>query len=77
MITCIHEIYIIDTDTPVTIGLQQGYYSILEGSKLVQVCVQVVSGEIAGRSISIEYTTLNGSADGIILVHVCIVFESM
>ena len=51
-------------DVPVLIGLQQGYYSILESSNLVQVCVEVISGVIGGRNIFIDYTTLNGSAEG-------------
>ena len=64
---CIAITYIlIHVDVLVTIGLQQGYYSVLESSNLVQVCVEVVSGEIVERSIAIDYTTLNGSAEGII-----------
>ena len=52
-------------DVLVIIGLQQGYYSILESSNIVQVCVEVISGEIVERSIAIDYTTLDGSAEGI------------
>ena len=52
-------------DVLVIIGLQQGYYSILESSDLVQVCVEVISGELVERSIAIDYTTLDGSAEGI------------
>ena len=55
----------IHIDVLVTIGLQEGYYSILESSNLVQVCVEVISGEIVDRSIAIEYATLDGSAEGI------------
>ena len=51
-------------DVPVTIGLQGGYYSISEDSGSVQICVEVVSGDTAGRSLSINYTTVDGSARG-------------
>ena len=60
----------IHIDVLVTIGLQEGYYSILESSNLVQVCVEIISGEIVDRSIAIDYATLDGSAEGI-------TFESM
>ena len=54
-------------DIPLAIGLQQGYYSTEEGGSFVQVCVEVESGDISGRSISIDYTTVDGSAQGTIL----------
>jgi hypothetical protein len=49
-------------DVPLTIGLQQGYYSVREDGSTIQVCVEIESGYIAGRSISLNYTTLEGSA---------------
>ena len=59
-----------------TIGFQQGYYSTREGNDLLRMCVEVVSGDIAGRSVSLNYTTIDGSAEGMcrssmrdILVH--------
>ena len=51
-------------DIPVKIGLEKGFYSIGEDSGEVEVCVELKSGDIAGRSISIDYETLDGSADG-------------
>ena len=51
-------------DIPVTIGLQEGFYSTSEDSGSVQICVEVVSGDTAGRSLSINYTTVDGSARG-------------
>lgn len=60
-------------DIPLAIGLQQGYYSTEEGDGFVQVCVEVESGDISGRSISIDYTTADGSAQGI--HHSCCVLQ--
>ena len=48
-----------------TIGLEQGFYSVEEDSGTVEVCADIKGGDIAGRSISIQYTTLEGSANGI------------
>ncbi|CAI8052156.1 hypothetical protein GBAR_LOCUS28548, partial [Geodia barretti] len=50
-------------DIQLTIGLEKGFYSTGEDSGDLEVCVEVKSGDIAGRSISIEYTTLDGSAN--------------
>lgn len=55
---------LIYVDVPVTIGLQQGYYSTSEDSGSVQICVEVVSGDISGRNLSLDYTTVSGSARG-------------
>ena len=48
----------------VEIGLMQSFYSIDEGSGEAEVCIQVISGEISGRNISVNYTTIDGSAKG-------------
>ena len=48
----------------VEIGLMQSFYSIDEGSGEAEVCIQVISGEISGRNISVDYTTIDGSAKG-------------
>ena len=48
-----------------TIGLEQGFYSVEEDSGTVEVCADIKGGDIAGRSISIQYTTLEGSTNGI------------
>ena len=52
-------------DIPVTVGLEKGFYSTGEDSGELEVCVEVKSGDIAGRSITFDYTTLDGSANGI------------
>ena len=52
------------TDIPLNLGLQQGYYSVREDGSTIQVCVEIESGYIASRSISLNYTTLEGSARG-------------
>ena len=46
------------------VELEKGFYSTDEDSGELEVCVDVKSGDIAGRSVSIDYTTLDGSADG-------------
>ena len=47
-----------------TIGLQNSYYSAREDGGLLQVCVEVLSGSTDGRTISLGYTTIDGSAEG-------------
>ena len=49
-----------------TIGLEQGFYSTGEDSGELEICVEVESGDIAGRTITINYDTLDGSATGTI-----------
>ena len=57
----INSIYV---DIPVTVGLQQGYYSTSEDSGSIEICVEVESGDTSGRSLSLNYTTVDGSARG-------------
>ena len=47
-----------------TVGLEKGYYSVGEDDGDVEVCVEVESGDVAGRTIVINYSTLDGSANG-------------
>ena len=54
----------IPTDTSVTIGLQQSYYSVREDGGFLQVCVEILSGDTEGRTISLDYTTVDGTAEG-------------
>ena len=56
-----------DEDTTVTIGLEQGFYSAREDCGLIQICVGVVSGVVNGRNISVDYMTIDGSAEGSLL----------
>ena len=53
-----------NADAPITIGLQRSYYSAEENSGQLQVCVEIVSGEVDGRAISLSYETINGLAVG-------------
>ena len=48
----------------VSVGLQHTYYSISEDGSMVQVCLEVASRGVAVRSISMDYTTFDGSAKG-------------
>ena len=50
--------------SPVTIGLQQSFYSTVEGQGPVDVCIEVLSGDITGNSFTISYSTSNGLAEG-------------
>ena len=47
-----------------TLGLQRSYYSPEEDSGSLQVCVEVVSGEVSGRTITLSYETIDGIATG-------------
>ena len=50
--------------TDVTIGLSQTVYSVVEGEGGAVVCTSVLSGDIAGRTFSINYQTEDGDAQG-------------
>ena len=43
------------TATPVTIGLQRTAYSVYETDDYKVVCADTLSGDLAGRSIKINY----------------------
>lgn len=51
--------------TEVTVGLEETAYTVTEGVGLVFVCVNVISGRIAGRTVNIDYQTLEDGAEGI------------
>ena len=52
------------TATEVTVGLQQTMYSVREGDSVQLVCTTVLSGSVAGRTITINYETADGAAVG-------------
>ena len=56
---CVH------TALAVTVGLQQSYYPTVEGQGSVEVCLEVLSGDITGNSFVINYSTTDGLAKGI------------
>lgn len=49
----------------VIIGLQQSYYSTVEGQGPVDICITVLSGDLNENSFTINYSTTNGLAEGI------------
>ena len=51
-------------DLSVTIGLQKRYYSVREDSGSLQVCMEILSGDIGEITISINYSTIDGTAEG-------------
>ena len=53
----------------VNIGLQQLYYSAVEGQESVEVCLAVLTGDISGSSFTITYTTIDGLAEGMYEIH--------
>ena len=42
-----------------TVGLQHSYYSSEEDSGLLQVCVEVLSGQLDGRTVSLSYSSID------------------
>ena len=52
------------TALPVSIDLQQSYYSVEEAGGSLEVCTEVTSGSLAGRSFLFNYTTIEGTALG-------------
>lgn len=49
----------------VTIGLQQSYYSTVEGQGPVDVCVSVLAGDVTGSNFAISFSTSDGVAEGV------------
>ena len=49
-----------------TVGLHQTAYTVTEGNAIVLVCTAVLSGDIAGRTLTIDYNTADGDARGIV-----------
>ena len=58
------KLSLLELDNTVTLGLQRSYYSPEEDSGSLQVCVEVVSGEVSGRTITLSYETIDGTATG-------------
>ena len=56
--------FVSTTATTVTIGLQETSYSVYETDEYQVVCAEVLSGDIAGRNIVIEYSTESDTAEG-------------
>ena len=48
--------------TSVTIGLQKIAYSVYETDEYLVVCTEVLSGNISGQSIDIDYATTSDTA---------------
>ena len=59
------------TVTPITIGVQHTTYSVGEIDGTQAVCIEVISGDTAGREIVINYSTTDGSASCKQLQYVC------
>ena len=53
---------------PVTVGMQQTDYTVDEVAGYQLVCVGVLSGEIAGRELTFQYSTASGTASMIIII---------
>ena len=47
------------------IGFNKSYYSVEEYRNSLEVCIEVISGEVEGI-LPLEYATRSGSADGIL-----------
>ena len=61
LLLCTLTIY---TATEVTVGLQQTMYSVKESDGMQLVCTRIISGSVAGRTITISYETADGVARG-------------
>ena len=62
IISCNHNIFYHPTALPVTIGIQQTAYTVTEVDDYQLVCFEVLSGDIDGREIVIDYSTASGTA---------------
>ena len=63
--------------TAVVIGLRQSYYSTAEGQGPVEVCVEVLAGDISGNSYIISYSTRGGLAEGKLCNYNCMTCMQM
>ena len=58
------QYYPLFSAAPVTIGLEKTVYSVYEPDKYQVVCVKVISGDIAGRNITLNYVAAKETANG-------------
>lgn len=47
-----------------TVGLEQTVYTVIEDDTIVLVCTGVQYGSIAGRTLTVDYTTADDTAEG-------------
>ena len=58
---------------PITIGLTRGLYFVSESAGSVVICYEILSGRTASRSISMQFRTVQGEAEGTCVVYTSIV----
>ena len=63
-IDCTEVLSLFFTAIPVTIGTTRSLYSVNEDSGSVSICIDVLSGNIAGRIIRLHFQTVDGDAIG-------------
>ena len=63
-VSAVKIFHLLIIDAPITVGLQNSYYSADESSGDLEVCVEITSGEVDGRTITLSYETINGLAIG-------------
>ena len=49
---------------PITIGFTKGLYFVSESAGSLVICYEILSGRTASRSISIQFRTVQGEAQG-------------
>ena len=49
---------------PITIGLTKGLYFVSENAGSVVICYEILAGRAATRSISMQFRTVQGEAEG-------------
>ena len=63
-IDCTEVLSLFFTAIPVTIGTTRSLYSVNEDSGSVSICIDVLSGNIAGRIIRLHFRTVDADAIG-------------
>ena len=54
---------------PVTIGFTKGLYYVSESASSLIICYEVLSGRTASRSISMQFRTVEGEAEGKVFIN--------
>lgn len=61
----VHMYLLVSAAIPITIGLRDSLYYVGEDRGALTVCYDVLSGRTAGRSINLQFRTVEGEAKGI------------
>ena len=56
------------TDSALVVGFEQSSYRVDEVDSYQMVCIEVLSGDVDGREIVLDYSTASGTASKLVVV---------